>query len=249
MGANVLWGEEIDFKSYVKFEQMDMTLAVTRGGLVSDWISGDKLDWQLKVHNPATGRFTVVNKLEEEALKAKGASKLTFRLHHALDKGPRITTKLCLAPVEDISARVGSSAKNFPIIQVGKDLKLEFFPKEPEDAHFGLGFVPLYIYMDEGDITMPDFKAVRLAITDMFNDSVRAKVHKNHSTWKTSAALGMWDPVPPLYIWPSNTDIMEDDDEEGEREGCLVFECRNVCLVELKRKFQPTSAVNVSINR
>jgi hypothetical protein len=226
ISARLLWGEPFTNESYAKVEPMDLALVSIRGRMVSNWVKGDKLDWALKVHNPYNGKYKVINKLDEESLKIRGASKLSFRLHLALDKGPRLTAKLGVAPAEDVTSMVGNGQMNFPMIQVGKDQKLEILPAEPQDAEFGLGFVPFFICRDEEEPIIPDFSVVRAAISEMFNTACKPKIHTKFTTWKQSASLGAWDAVDPTYVWPTDiaTTGQPEDEEEGENHGLLHLE-------------------------
>ena len=191
-------------ESYLKVEPVDLALVNIRGRMVSDWIGGDKLDWVLKVHNPVNNKFKVIDKLDDETLKTKVASKLNFRVHLSLDKGPRLTAKLGVAPVEGVTNMVGHGAINFPLIHVGKDLKLELLLEETRNAEFGLGFVPFFIHTGEGEAVIPIFSIVKEAIAQLFNTACKAKIHNNFSTWKPSASLGVWDIVDPHYTWPTD---------------------------------------------
>ena len=113
------------------------------------------------VINKETKKYTQISGLDVDALGTKGASKFHWRSHLSLDKGPRFTLKIGFAPVNDISIMVGNTKPNYPLIQVGKDVKLEIVPMENKGAGFGLGFTPLLIYTGEGDPTIPDFRACK----------------------------------------------------------------------------------------
>ena len=173
------------------------------------------------VINKETKKYTQISGLDVDALGTKGASKFHWRSHLSLDKGPRFTLKIGFAPVNDISIMVGNTKPNYPLIQVGKDVKLEIVPMENKGAGFGLGFTPLLIYTGEGDPTIPDFKQVKDSIAEVINSAVRPKVHTKYTTWKPSASLGTWDNVDPLYYFP--TDLAEQAELEELGESFLCF--------------------------
>ena len=54
VGANLMFGPPLTDKSYV--EALDVALFSIHGRMVSDWVSSDKTDWALKIHNSDTGR-------------------------------------------------------------------------------------------------------------------------------------------------------------------------------------------------
>ena len=112
--ASILWDKPLNKEDYAKVESVDLSLANIRGRMVSDWISGDKLDWCLKVMNPETKKYRVIGNLDEDGLKAKGASKLSFRVHVSLRKGPKLGIKLGCVPADRITDMVGHGPKTFP---------------------------------------------------------------------------------------------------------------------------------------
>ena len=150
--ANVIWGDALTKHDYLKIDPIDMAQAVIKGRMISEWIKGDKLDWCLKTFNGETGKYRVTDKLSEDSLKAKGASKISLRLHLSLDKGPKVAVKLGVVPVNNIENVVGHGAINFPMIQIGKETKLDFAPREPDDAEWGLGFTPFIINLVASDV-------------------------------------------------------------------------------------------------
>jgi hypothetical protein len=225
VSSNTLFGDKFKVESYVKVNPVDLALASVRGRMVSDWISSDKVEWQLKIHNPDTNKYAVVQKLDVEKLKEVGAAKMNFRVHLSLAPGPKFVAKLGLAPVEKVKQMVGNDAMNFPLILIGKEFKLELLPAEPKDAEFGLGFVPYFIYTGgQQEVELPDFKLVRVAVETLFNNACKVKEHKKYSTWKTGANLGQWEQADPLFIWPSATGARtEEQQEEGENNHLVPF--------------------------
>ena len=103
VSSNTLFGDKFKVESYVKVNLLDLALATVQGRMVSDWISSDKVEWVLKVHNPNTNKYAVVQKLDTERLKEVGAEKINFRVHLSLAPGPKFVAKLGLAPVEKVS--------------------------------------------------------------------------------------------------------------------------------------------------
>lgn len=217
IAANTLYGDGFAAESYVKVNPVDLALASVRDRMVSDWIPSDKVDWCLKVFNPASDKFTVIQKLNSDTLKEKGGDKLNFRLHLALSPGPKVVAKLGVAPVEKVKQMIGNDSINFPMILVGKETKMELLPAEPRDAEFGLGFVPLFIYRgDKDDLELPEFIEVREAIAGLFNNSCKVKEHKKFATWKSSAVLGKWSVADPQFIWPPTAAARVEDNDEGK---------------------------------
>ena len=149
ISAATIWGDHMSKESYVKIDPVDLSLVTIMGRMVADWVLGDKLDWSLKLHNAESGKYQVINKLNEEKLKSVGASKVKFRLHLALDKGPRLTCLLGVAPVPEVINMVGQGSINFPLIKMGSSCSLLLlrelgmdsvsflysFPVEMETAH------------------------------------------------------------------------------------------------------------------
>ena len=226
VGADLMFGPPLTDASYVKLEALDLALFSIHGRMVSDWVSSDKTDWALKIHNAETGRYKVINKLDQEGLTAKGADKFYLRQHLALDKGPRLTSTLGVAPSGNLLNMVGNGQMNFPMIKLGKEVKVQFFPAEPEGANLGLGFVPFFIVKDapaEG-LVLPDMNTVREAVAELLNTSCKAKTNAKFTTWKQSASLGRWDVLEPTYCWPSSG--AGEDGEDGE-EGQSNTETRN----------------------
>ena len=221
IGADLMFGPPLTDDSYIKLEALDLALFSIHGRMVSDWVSSDKTDWVLKIHNSDTGRFKIINKLDQEGLIAKGADKFYLRQHLALDKGPKLTSTLGVAPTSNLLNMVGNGNMNFPMIKLGKDVKVKFFPSEPEGADLGLGFVPFFIVKDapaEG-LVLPNMNTVREAVAELLNTSCKAKTNAKFTTWKQSASLGRWDVLEPTYVWPSGAGAeiaVEEDEEEGQ---------------------------------
>jgi hypothetical protein len=215
ISAKMIWGDKLQNDDYVKMNTMDTSQANIRGRMVSDWISSDKEDWVLKIINPETKRFRVVDKLAEDSLKEKGASKMAFRYHIALNKGPSLNTKLGVAPTGDIDHTVGQGSMNFPMIGLGSEAKVEILPGEPAGQGWGLGFTPFIINMGDADAPTPSIEDIRGAIEDMFNNACKPQMKKTYKTWKDSMAKGGWEPVDPTYLWPSRTGQATEDSEEG----------------------------------
>ena len=56
-----------------------------------------------------------------------------------------------MAPAGNLLNMVGTGQMNFPMIKLGKEVKVQFFPAKPEAADLGLGFVPFFIVKDPPD--------------------------------------------------------------------------------------------------
>jgi hypothetical protein len=215
ISAKMIWGDKLNNDDYIKLNPMDTSQANIRGRMVSDWISSDKEDWVLKISNPETKRYRVVDKLAEDSLKEKGASKMAFRYHLALSKGPSLITKLGVAPTGDIEHTVGQGSMNFPMIGLGGEAKVEILPGEPAGKGWGLGFTPFIIKTGDADVPTPAIEDIRGAIEDMLNNACKPQMKKTFKTWKDGVAKGGWDPVDPTYLWPSRTGQAAEDSEEG----------------------------------
>jgi hypothetical protein len=224
ISARMLWGDDkFDSLSYVKLEQVDLALACVRGRLVSSWMKGDKLDWMLKIHNIESGKYRTVQKLDEDGLVDKGASKLNFRLHLSLEKGPSLKALLGVAPMGNVTDLIGSGSMNFPMMKTGKDVELALLPSEPRGSELGLGFVPFFIDTStDGQVVFPSFSVVRTAVCDLFNTACKPKLHKKALTWKQSVDLGFWTVVDPSFTWPDPSVLVDEPEEEGECLGCAI---------------------------
>ena len=227
VSAEMLWGQPLTDESYAKIETIDLAHASIHGRMVSDWIAGDKLDWALKVKNNDNNRYKVINKLDDQGLEAKGASKISARIHLAPNKGPSLTATLGVAPSSKVTEMIGHGQMNFPMIRI-KDQKLDFFPSEAPGQELGLGFIPFFVCRDEGDIVYPEFTAVRDAIAQMLNTACKAQTHRKFANWKKTAAQGAWEIQDPAYIWPTGALGHEEDDDEGRT--CEKFSEINVSL-------------------
>ena len=216
ISANTIWGEPLTQEDYVKIHQMDVAITNIQGRMVSDWVHSNQMDWVLKILNKETNKYRIIDRLSEDALKEKGASKLFFRVHLSLEKGPRISTKLGLAPTDNIINIVGNGAMNFPLIQIGKSATIDILPSEPEGSDWGLGFTPFIVNMGNPDAPPPTMVDIHTAVQELFNNACKPKLHTKFSTWKASTALGSWDPVDPTYYWPSRSQARDQDVEEGQ---------------------------------
>ena len=237
--ANVIYGDSFkDKQDYVKINPVDLSQANIRGRMASDWMSSDKQDWVLKIHNPDSGRFRMVDKLNQVALEEKGATKMSFKLLVNLSKGPKLNGTLGLAPHSNISSLVGNGAMNFPIIKAGKDVKIDFMPPEPEGVEWGLAMIPFILHTGDPDAPFPTIENIRVAQEDLFNNACKPKVHTKFHTWKDSAALGTWDQVDTDFYWPShNKDVIQE--QEDAEEGETSQSCHRSFLISLSSSVFP----------
>ena len=102
------------------------------------------------------------------------------------------------------------------MIQIRKETKLDFAPREPEDAEWGLGFTPFIINLGLSDAPPPTISDIRQAAEEFFNNSCKAKFNTKFSTWTASAALGSWEPTDPTYLWPKPGSRASGIEEEEE---------------------------------
>ena len=216
ISANTVWGESLRQEDYIKVHPLDLALATIRERMVSDWIHSDQLDWVLKIMNKETKKFRIVDKLAGEDLREKGASKFSVRTHLTLEKGPKLSLRVGLAPSDDITSVIGNGAMNFPLIQIGRPSTLEISPPEPADGGWGLGFTPFIINMGDPNSPLPSMTDIHCAVRDLMNNACKTKFNTKFSTWKATAALGSWDPVDPPHYWPSRNQVRDEITEEGE---------------------------------
>ena len=216
IAADVLWGPDWLEKSYAKIDPIDLAHFNTTGRMMSDWLTGDKLDWVTKIMNPESGKLKVINKLLEESLSEVGATKLWFRCHLSLDKGPKLIGKLGVAPISDIKNVIGNGRMTFPMIQIGRGFNLDLLPVEPEAAEFGTGFIPLFHHVGQDEPVYPTWDKVKAAIADHLNNACKPKIRTKYLTWKTEVMKGTWESQDPSFLWPDpNSSCPTEDDEEG----------------------------------
>ena len=195
--ADVLWGSSFSDKSYVKIEPLDFANFIIAGRMVSEWLPGDGLEWSLKIFNTETKKIKTISRLAEDALNNLGATKLWFCLHLSLDKGPRVCLRLGVAPTTDVTGMVGHGKMNFPIIAVGKCVKSELLPSEPEGAEFGTGFMPYLNHVGDGEPVLPSWDKIKEALCDLFNNSCKATIKYKHATWHPEVSKASWEVLLP----------------------------------------------------
>lgn len=96
-----------------------------------------------------------------------------------------------VAPSDNIEAITGSSQDVFPLIQLGNSFPIKFSPSEPEGTD--LGFIPFLRYSGEGDNGLsefPEFHAIKVAISEIFNNTYLIRMRKKYSTWSTTYNQG-----------------------------------------------------------
>ena len=183
----------------------------------SDWVTSH-LNWQLKVKNSESGLYKVINKLDKVGLTESKATDINLKVHLHLDRGPRL-----VAHCNNVGSIVGNSQDVFPLIQLGDQFGLEFSPTEPEEAGFGLGFIPFLVNAGEGESggsVIPDFDTIKSSISDTFNNTNLVKMRKKHSTWNSAITQGSWDRLDPKYIWPTYGTTADTTDEQGMFSVC-----------------------------
>ncbi len=208
--AEVL-GDKFGVEDYLKVNTVDMSNFTFEKALVSDWLSGGQLEWTLKVKIGGTTKIRPSTQSEPEKLAKEGGNQMSFRLHLSLIKGLKVEAKLGVAPVDNISAKVGNAKLNFPIIQMGKAVKATMVPAE-EGTDYGLGFLPYIIYQGEGIPEVPGIANIRNAMSSFLNSGIKAKSHLKFQTWRESSAMGHWDEIFPAFSWPT----YDEDRMEGE---------------------------------
>ena len=97
--------------------------------------------------------------------------------------------RIGVAPSDNIESIIGNSQDVFPLIQLGDSFPIEFSPSEPEDTGLGLGFIPFLRYSGEGDNRLsefPEFHAIKIAISENFNNTHLIKMRKKYSIWSNT---------------------------------------------------------------
>ena len=98
--------------------------------------------------------------------------------------------KLGVAPVQTVENMIGDGRHNFLMIQLGKAINATMKPEEPENVGYGLAVSPFLIYLEEGEPSVPAVSDIRGELTNLFNNTCKAKTHLKHRSWSDSVSLG-----------------------------------------------------------
>ena len=202
---------------------MDLAVPIFINIMTSGWITNN-LNWQLKVKNVDTGLYKVIPKSDKASLTEHKVSDINLKVHFHLYKGPKLVGRIGVAPCNNMGAVIGNTQDVFPLIQLGEQFQLDFCLVEPEEAGFGLGFIPFLIHLGEegsGVSDIPDFDVIRLSISDTFNNTHLVKMKKKFNTWSTAVTQGSWEKLDPKYIWPVYNSDHTVPEEQGMSSQCI----------------------------
>ena len=126
--------------------------------------------------------------------------------------------KIGVAPINDVTNIIGNGRDVFPLIQLGEQFSIDFFPQESPETELGLGVLPFFIQVGEkgdGKDTMPDIREVKASISEFFNNTHLVRMKKKFSTWTNVYSQGNWEEMDPKYWWPSFSRSHPGDNEQG----------------------------------
>ena len=216
--ATTLWGSDQDSSSYVKFESLDLAIPIFINRMTSDWINSNVI-WNLKIRNHDSGYFKVIPKTDSKVLEENGATDINMKVHVQLDQGPKLLGRIGVAPINNVTNIVGNNRDVFPLIQVGEQFTIDFFPQECADLELGLGVIPFFVHVgEEGDgrNAIPNIREVKTSISEFFNHTHLVKMKKKFSTWTNVYTQGNWEEMDPKYWWPSFSSSRPRDNEQGK---------------------------------
>ena len=216
--ATTLWGSDQDSSSYVKFESLDLAIPIFINRMTSDWINSN-VNWNLKIKNHDSGYFKVIPKTDSKVLEENGATDINMKVHVQLDQGPKLLGRIGVAPINNVTNIVGNNRDVFPLIQVGEQFTIDFFPQECADLELGLGVIPFFVHVgEEGDgrNAIPNIREVKTSISEFFNHTHLVKMKKKFSTWTNVYTQGNWEEMDPKYWWPSFSSSCPGNNEQGK---------------------------------
>ena len=216
--ATTLWGSDQDSSSYVKFESLDLAIPIFINRMTSDWVNSN-VNWNLKIRNHDSGYFKVIPKTDSKVLEENGATDINMKVHVQLDQGPKLLGRIGVAPINNVTNIVGNNRDVFPLIQVGEQFTIDFFPQECADLELGLGVIPFFVHVgEEGDgrNAIPNIREVKTSISEFFNATHLVKMKKKFSTWTNVYTQGNWEEMDPRYWWPSFSSSRPGNNEQGK---------------------------------
>ena len=215
--ATSLWGNDQDSDSYVKFESLDLAIPIFINKMTSEWIN-TSLNWNLKIKNPDSGYYKVIPKTDAKGIEESGATDINMKVHVQLEKGPKLVGKIGVAPSNNINNIIGNNKDVFPLIQLGEQFSIEFFPQESPETELGLGILPFFVHVGEdgdGKDAIPDIRSVKTSLSDFFNNTHLVRMKKKFSTGTNVYSQGNWEEMDPKYWWPSFSQQQRREDEQG----------------------------------
>ena len=216
--ATSLWGSDQDSGSYVKFESLDLALPIFINKMTSEWINSN-VNWSLKIKNQDSGYYKVIPKTDSKGLQENGATDINMKVHVQLERGPKLVGKIGVAPINDVTNIIGNNRDVFPLIQLGEQFSIEFFPQESSETELGLGVIPFFVHVGEegdGKDTIPNIREVKASISEFFNNTHLVRMKKKFSTWTNVYTQGNWEEMDPKYWWPSFSPSHPGDNEQGK---------------------------------
>ena len=216
--ATTLWGSDQDSSSYVKFESLDLAIPIFINRMTSDWINSN-VNWNLKIKNHDSGYFKVIPKTDSKGLEENGATEINMKVHVQLEQGPKLLGKIGVAPINNVSDIIGNNKDVFPLIQLGEQFSIEFFPQESTDTELGLGVIPFFVHAGEegdGKDDIPNIREVKTSISEFFNNTHLVRMKKKFATWTSVYTQGNWEEMDPKYWWPSFSPSHPGDNEQGK---------------------------------
>ena len=216
--ATTLWGSEQHKDSYVKFDSLDLAVPIFINTMTSGWLN-QSLSWNLKIKNPESGYYKVIPKTDKQGITDSGATELNIKVHIHLERGPKLMGRVGVAPINNVDHIVGNGRDVFPLIQLGDQFTIEFFPQESPNTGLGLGVLPFFVHAGEegdgaGDI--PDIGTIKSSLSDFFNNTHLVRMKKKFTTWSTVYSVGNWEETDPKYWWPSFSSDQQGEDEQGK---------------------------------
>ena len=136
--------------------------------------------------------------------------------------------RIGVAPINNVDQIIGNGKDTFPLIQLGDQFQIDFFPQEAEDTGLGLGVLPYFVHAgEEGDGAddIPDVRTVKAALSDFFNNTHLVRMKKKFTTWTSVCSLGNWEEADPKYWWPSFTSDQQREDEQGKTTTITIIQC------------------------
>ena len=218
MMATTLWGSDQHKDSYVKFDSLDLASPLFINTMTSRWLCPSP-NWSLKIKNTETGYYKVFPSTDKQGITAKGATEINIKVHTQLERGPKLTGRVGAAPINNVENIVGNGKDVFPLIQLGDQFNIEFFPQETPDTGLGLGVLPFFFHAgEEGDgaSDIPDIGKIKSALSDFFNNTHLVRMKKKFTTWSTVYSMGNWEESDPKYWWPSFSSGNEGEEEQGK---------------------------------
>ena len=82
--------------------------------------------------------------------------------------------RIGVAPINNVTNIIGNNRDVFPLIQLGEQFSIDFFPQEFADSDLGLGVIPFFVHVGEegdGKNAIPNIREVKTSISEFFNNT------------------------------------------------------------------------------